>query len=343
MNASFDNEGLRVQAAPTCPLCAQSGLVLYDNLRDRLFQAAGVWTLRRCHTCEILWLDPRPVSADVGKLYLHYLTHNPPAAPSEFGRSVRRGILAGALGYSIDGSQLGTALAWLPPVRDRIAGTMMWLPAGARGRLLDVGCGNGEFLACARELGWSVAGIEPDPSAARVAHERLGLEIVGPTLKDATLPQASLDAVTLSHVVEHLLDPVDTLRQCARVLKPGGRLVLATPNIRSLGHSYWKKNWVGLDPPRHIVLFSPHALRRCVEETGLRVVELRTVARFASWMWAASRGIRKHGHFPLERLRHRGALGWTQSLSAIALESLAALFSHAGEEILLVAIRPPAR
>lgn len=342
MSTLFDNQGLRVRRAPACPLCAQSGPVVYDNLRDRLFDAPGVWSLRRCPACEILWLDPRPVSADVGKLYLHYLTHNPPPEPSRFGRNLRLGILAGALGYAVRGSGLGRMLAWIPPMRDRIAGTMMWLRDDWRGRLLDVGCGNGEFLIRARTLGWDVGGIEPDPAAARMAREISGIPVLAPTLEEAALLPDSFDAITLSHVVEHLLDPVATLRECRRVLKPGGRLVLTTPNIESLGHSTWKENWVGLDPPRHILLFSPSGLRRCVEQAGLQVVELRTLARFASWMWVASRGIRRHGHFPLQRLRNRGPWRWLESLSAMTAESLAVLFSNAGEEILLVA-RPPAR
>ncbi len=342
MSSHLDNEGVRVQAAPTCPLCGQPGPVPYNNLRDRLFKAAGVWSLRRCAICDLLWLDPRPVSADVGKLYLHYLTHNPPPEPSGFGRHLRQGILASALGYPIAGSWIGRALAMLPPVRDRIGGTLMWLRATWKGRLLDVGCGNGEFLVRARALGWEVGAIEPDPAAAQVARD-CGIPVLAAELEEAALPPGSFDAITLSHVVEHLLDPVAALRQCGRLLKPDGRLVLATPNTHSLGHVCWKRSWVGLDPPRHIVLFSPRALRRVVEEAGLEVAELRTVSRFASWMWASSRGIRRYGHFPLENLRHRGLLAWVESLSAMSLESLATLFFHAGEEILLIATRPSAR
>jgi 2-polyprenyl-3-methyl-5-hydroxy-6-metoxy-1,4-benzoquinol methylase len=219
---------------------------------------------------------------------------------------------------------------------------MMWLRADWKGRLLDVGCGNGELLARARGLGWDVGGIEPDPTASQVARSS-GIPILASRLDEAALPAESFDAITLSHVVEHLLEPVATLRQCARVLKPGGRLVLATPNTHSLGHGYWRKNWVGLDPPRHIFLFSPRSLRRCVEEAGLEVAELRTVSRFASWMWAASRGIRRRGHFPLENLRHRGLLGWAESLTAMSLESLTTPFFHSGEEIVLIATPPPAR
>jgi len=339
VSTNLHNEGLRVQAAPSCPLCAQPGPVLYDNLRDRLFDAPGLWSLRRCAPCDVLWLDPRPVATDVGKLYERYLTHDAPEKGGGFAENFRRGVLAGALGYS-GGSWLGRALAWVPPLCDRVAGTMMWLRHPWRGRLLDIGCGNGEFLARARALGWEVAGIEPDPTAARIARERFGIDILASSLQEARLEPESFDAVTLSHVIEHLIDPPATLRECGRVLKPGGRLVLATPNIESRGHSYWEKSWVGLDPPRHILLFSPRALRRCVEEAGFNVLELRTVARFASWMWVASRGIHRNGRFPLEKLQSRGAPAWLAGLTAQGLESLGAMFSNTGEEILLIATRP---
>ncbi len=343
MSTHLDNEGVRVQAAPTCPLCRQTGPVLYDKMRDRLFDAPGVWSLRRCGACDILWLDPRPVAAEIGRLYETYLTHDAPEERKGFSADFQRGALTAALGYAIGGSWLGRALAWAPPVRDRAAAMMMWLRAERRGRLLDIGCGNGNFLARAQTLGWDVAGIEPDHAAARVAHDRLGIEIIAPTLAEAALGDASFDAITLAHVIEHLLDPLATLRECARILKPGGRLVVTTPNTESLGHRAWKKSWVGLDPPRHVVLFSRAALQRLTKQAGLQLVELRTVARFASWMWAASRGIARNGRFPLEKLAYRGFPAWFWGLTVLGLEDLGVMFSNVGEEILLVATRPPAR
>lgn len=122
------------------------------------------------------------------------------------------------------------------------------------------------------------------------------------------------NAVTLSHVIEHVLDPAGLLLEIHRILKTGGRLVITTPNFSSRGHSLFRDAWVHLDPPRHLYLFSPESLRRCCERAGFRVETLRTSDRIASWTWAASDAIRHKGVFRREtdmtpRRRIRG-IAW---------------------------------
>lgn len=70
------NEGIRVNEAPLCLLCSNEGLPLYQGLRDRLFSAPGTWALMRCPKCGLVWLNPRPVPQDIGKLYEYYYTHD---------------------------------------------------------------------------------------------------------------------------------------------------------------------------------------------------------------------------------------------------------------------------
>jgi 2-polyprenyl-3-methyl-5-hydroxy-6-metoxy-1,4-benzoquinol methylase len=110
----------------------------------------------------------------------------------------------------------------------------MWLEASERGRLLDVGTGSGDFVAQMQELGWQAAGLDPDPVVVRAASSSLGRDIALGTLEEAAFAEGSFDTVTMSHVIEHLPDPIRTLVECRRVLKEGGRLVLLTPNIDSL-------------------------------------------------------------------------------------------------------------
>src|SRR5208283_4697550 len=113
------------------------------------------------------------------------------------------------------------------------------------------GCGDGRFLALMRDAGWDVYGIEPDPVAAKVAQRELGTSVTVGALEDAGFPDEAFDAVTLSHVIEHVHDPVALLAECRRVLKPDGSVVIVTPNIRSLGHQKFQSLWRGLEPPRH--------------------------------------------------------------------------------------------
>ena len=169
----------------------------------------------------------------------------------------------------------------------------MCLNGADRGKLLDLGCGNGRFLALMRDAGWDVRGVEPDPAAAKVAQEQFGIPVIVGPLEDARLPAESFDAITLSHVVEHVYDPIALLSECRRLLKPKGRAVIVTPNIRSLGHQKFGSSWRGLEPPRHLLIFSLTTLRVCCEKAGLHVQILRTSARAAGLVWQESEMIKR--------------------------------------------------
>ncbi len=98
--------------------------------------------------------------------------------------------------------------------------------------------------------------MEIDQDAVTIARS-LGLEVRCGSLEEQGYPAESFDAVTLCHVVEHLSDPRATIDECFRILKPSGRLVVATPNSDSLSRRLFGKDWRGLEPPRHLMVFSP--------------------------------------------------------------------------------------
>jgi SAM-dependent methyltransferase len=239
-----------------------------------------------------------PIEEDISKLYETYFTHTsgglfPQSNASAFREYVGKAILASAFGYkkqSPDGwaalvGYLGMRSRFL---RERVGSTVSWLDGSERGRLIDVGCGNGEFLARMQELGWDVVGVEPDPRAAGIGREKYGLKIYSEILGTADFPPESLDVATLIHVIEHLTDPVSTLKAAKSLLKKGGRLVIHTPNVFSLGHRWFRQDWRGLEPPRHIFLFSPEALRKVAEMAGFEVVDFRNNSVFADFFWTAS-------------------------------------------------------
>jgi 2-polyprenyl-3-methyl-5-hydroxy-6-metoxy-1,4-benzoquinol methylase len=123
-----------------------------------------------------------------------------------------------------------------------------------------VGCGAGEPLGRFKALGWEVIGQEVDATATSGAEKRTGAHVhVGP-VEDLVAQGQSFDAVVMNHVIEHVLDPVSLLASCRRLLKPGGQLVCVTPNTDSWGYRRFGKDWLFLDPPRHIVLFTQPAL-----------------------------------------------------------------------------------
>jgi SAM-dependent methyltransferase len=190
-----------------------------------------------------------------------------------------------------------------------------------------------------QELGWEVTGVEPDGEAAKVALERFGLSVHEGALEEVAFPDDTFDAITMSHVVEHLPDPISTISECRRILKKGGRLVVTVPNIESLSYRIYREAWRGLEVPRHLFLFSSPTLRACVERSGLQLLELRTTARTARWMWAASRLIRRNGILsggspPKQRFGLR-----LEGLAFQTLEHGLCWLRDAGEEVVLIATK----
>jgi 2-polyprenyl-3-methyl-5-hydroxy-6-metoxy-1,4-benzoquinol methylase len=157
---------------------------------------------------------------------------------------------------------------------------VLCLPASETGTLLDVGCGSGEFIERMHALGWEVAGVDPDPRAVAFAVRRERRVFEG-TIADVP-PDLRYDVIVLSHVIEHVPDPVALLRECGRRLRQSSsRIVVTTPNVKSLGHRWFGKYWRGLEVPRHLQLFSPETLAECVKRAGLSVHSLTTESRMA--------------------------------------------------------------
>ncbi len=250
-----------------CPICGETGReVLHDGLEDRIFfSAPGSWTLHRCARCGAAYLDPRPNRATIDRAYSSYYTHReslPALEGGDLRAAVRNGYLNHRYGYELTpASRLGPIVAALLPKRRSFADRLvrhLQRPRGG-GRLLDVGCGDGAFLADMSQTGWEVQGLEPDPHAAALARKR-GVPVTQAPLDEAELEPESFDAVTMSHAIEHLHDPIAALRTCHEVLRPGGTLWVATPNLEARGHALFGRDWIGLDPPRHLVLFSRASL-----------------------------------------------------------------------------------
>ncbi len=333
--------------ALVCYLCGQPGDILYRRQRDRLYAAPGIWDIRICQRCGLAWLDPRPGSEAISVLYAGYSTHVLDTTSYMFAgvpAAIGNAVLAARLGYrELSKGQLHLALgwlaSWLPIVYESVRLGIMGLVASHRGQLIDVGCGNGAFLARMRELGWTVTGVEPDPEAARIARDHFGLSVFQGTLAEAKLPEANADAITMHHVLEHVLDPVDLLSECYRILKPGGLLIAVTPNLKSLGQYVFRSCWRGWEVPRHIFVFSPGAVRRCLEQAGLRVVTIWTSVRTARWIWVESRERKLWGRRFAELER---ATKWRLRLEGLMFqlfEWVVRAVGPFGEEIVAVATK----
>jgi SAM-dependent methyltransferase len=278
-----------------CPVCGSTSRTkLYENLTDRVFRCApGRWTMWRCEGCGSAYLDPRPTRETIHLAYTRYYTHEAAAASAEAAPSGALGRLRRALGNGYRNAKYGTAFPdalaigrYVTPLFPRIRETidrqyrLLALPRTPhRPRLLDVGCGNGGFLLTARTAGWEVYGCDPDPAAREVSGTS-GIEVRSGGIEAWADCEGWFDAITMSHVIEHVHDPVEVLRATFRLLRPGGRLYVEAPNIGSAGHAMFSHAWLHLDPPRHLVLFDHAILGRLLHEAG-----------FSSLRWARWHGV----------------------------------------------------
>jgi SAM-dependent methyltransferase len=313
---------IRTIPRPVCKLCGSPGQPLHQDLVDHLFAVPGKWQLKRCPNsdCGLSWLDPTPIDADLSLLYGTYHTHTAGGPPTA-GKARLRALL---LKLYLAASSIPNTVLGLAKARRRIS--HMFLDDLPPGRILDVGCGAGEFLHRMQGLGWSVAGLDFDVKAIENAKARFGLDLMHSDLAGANFPDNSFDAVTMNHVIEHVPDPVALLVEIKRVLKPGGRLVATTPNIKSWGHEKFQTCWRGLEPPRHLQIFSVNALRYCSNLAALKVLEATSSAANADSILGASCGVRQaasqgslsQAHLEINLLRGLRCLG-LQYIEAIQL------------------------
>lgn len=228
-----------------CNLCGSRDERLLYRLRDYRLRVDDVeWNVVQCRSCGLGYLNPRPTPDEIARYY-------PARYFQERERMGRR--------YELQ---------------------TRYVPGGP-GKLLDVGAARGDFLALMQERGWEVAGIEPFDDAGN-PH---GLPIHRVRFPEGCdLPSESFDVVTAWAVFEHLHDPAEAFRECARLLRPGGRLVLQVPNLRSIYGRYSLQE----DVPRHLYFFSPGTLRQYGAAAGLR---LDAVAHTTELFGGSGRGV----------------------------------------------------
>ena len=241
----------RLVAVARCPLCDSPDHRDWLTLPDRFrLGEAILWRLVRCCNCGGGFLSELPAAELLASCY-----------PTE--------------GYDPFVSAAG-ARRWSQRVyiflrRYSLSIRFHKLGKPRRGnRLLDVGCGTGEFLQRARRSGWQGFGVEPSEAAAAVA-ERLGFVVHRGDLFSLPEPMQPYDAITFWHTLEHIPEPRAALERAVALLTPRGRIVAAVPNATSWDARIYRENWIAYDAPRHCVMFTPDALTMLFEAVGFRI------------------------------------------------------------------------
>jgi SAM-dependent methyltransferase len=232
----------------SCPAC--------DGLRAAPHWKKSGYDLWRCPDCGLIWVHPIPTDEALARYY-----------EQEF---FQGGAVVGYADYDA---------AWRKRNYRRDARALE--RAAPPGRLLDVGCATGDFLdACSDR--WEKYGVEVSRFAGEQAQRKYGERIRIAPLKDAGFPDGFFDAVTLWETLNHLNDPAGDLARCARLLKPGGRLVLNVGDATSLLARLLGRYWYQVTPPVHLFYFTPASLDRMLRAAGLTPESRHYPGKFAS-------------------------------------------------------------
>lgn len=268
-----------------CNLCGSEATLHLFSGQERRFGLGGWFNLVQCRNCGLIYLNPRPTATEMRRYYPadRYFPYRKVVRKRGIVRSIRLGlkqvVLAEHKGYP-----QRRDLPRFPPSAIRLVTRLLKsrfqdLPTFVvGGRLLDVGCGSGNYLYSLRELGWEVYGVEVDVGAAHYACDRLGLNVLPGTLEEARFPEAFFDVVAMRQVLEHLPNPSGSLMEVYRVLKPDGKLMVEVPNIASPSAMLFRSWWFNLDVPRHVYSFTPRTLEAMLKKSGFTQVKIEHIA-----------------------------------------------------------------
>ncbi len=236
-----------------CPICQSQEREHHLRCKDHTV-SGELFDIQECSSCSFRYTDPRPPEERIGDYYESedYISH------SNTSKGPINTLYKLARNYTIRKKHA------------RVKKLAQGLPL----RILDHGCGTGEFLAHCKKKGWETQGLEPDEGARAQASELLG-EQVEPPEKLNELPEDRFTIITLWHVLEHVPRLQETVKDLKRVLDPKGTLVIAVPNCSSYDAQHYGAYWAAYDVPRHLYHFRPDNISRLFADQGMRVRELR--------------------------------------------------------------------
>ncbi len=212
-----------------CGLCKSN--------RYAIFKEIDGYKLVKCRNCGLIYLNPRPGQEEISKQYsakyhIGKLLGQEPKTEFEIEEEINKN--AGRTDEIV--RQFGT-----------------------RGKLLDIGCSAGFFIASLKRRGWDVTGIDISEWAGKFAREKLGLNVLTGSVEEIRINK-QFEVVTMYHIIEHLPNPLKTLKRVQELIADKGVLVIKGPNLGSFDRMWHGKKWRGYDLPFHLYHFNPNDL-----------------------------------------------------------------------------------
>lgn len=236
-----------------CPICQSGNIQQKFSAKDYTVSGES-FMIFQCNDCRGAFTQDVPAVHDIGRYYAseNYISHS----------DTNEGLI-NQVYHTVRKKTLQQKRALI----EKITGMR-------KGHLLDIGCGTGAFLHTMQQAGWQTTGLEPDETARKKAAELYELNPL-PSGELFTLPLESFDAITMWHVLEHVHDLHAYIAQIKKLLKPGGRLVVAVPNYTSADALHYQQYWAALDVPRHLYHFSPGSMKTLMGLHGMEVMQMK--------------------------------------------------------------------
>ncbi|MBC8230808.1 class I SAM-dependent methyltransferase [bacterium] len=244
-----------------CPLCQQNKSRTIATLYDTRYGNPEEYAVLQCGSCTHLYTWPVPDEIKLRKLYEENYT--PEVEDNRLQLTSATDSMNLAAKYRSLIHRFWRKLSGLPDL----------IQYARMGKILDYGCSTGGLLPLMAGLGFEPFGLEFNPIAAQKA-QRLGYEVFCGRIEESPWTDGYFDTIILSQVIEHLVAPIDTLREIAKKLKPDGRLIVACPNAGSLYRHLFGRYWAHWHVPFHLQHFNKHSLKFVAEEAGLTVKRL---------------------------------------------------------------------
>jgi len=251
-----------------CKFCGGNSFKYSGEQTDKNFGIPGIFSLEWCLTCGVIWTDPQlSTKEDFDKYYpKEYYAFDEIKTEDESAIVKLKLDFYDIYYHELGGNPLLRFLCL--PIKFLVRGTNIY-PGK---KLLDIGCGNGQFLYEMKQCGMDVCGIEP----AKIPKNKFDIK---PDLIKTKYKDESFDLITMNHVLQHVGNPKEMIKEVHRILKKDGLFIISASNTLSLARIIFGKDWHQIDAPRHLFNLSSGRLIRFLEEHGFKVIRNRHNSR----------------------------------------------------------------